>query len=201
MSESQHPPKTADGSALSRQAQEAERAVLGAAILDPVVVDNLIIAPDDWLIPWHERCWARLVAFRAEPLPSCLVGAEWTEAVLLAAWGWSASHDWVRDGAKVEASELVALMKACPTPIGAAYAVRVLRSCAKVRRLQDACAIAIESLSHGVDLDTVAQTLLPIVEASVSPPRLDPEQFFMREDTTPAPLPKQWADLLPVGVP
>lgn len=181
---------------LNRQAESAERTVLGAAMLDPVVLGAYGVEAGDWLIPWHAECWDRLVTLRADPVASALTGADWTTAVLTAAWMWAEGHD-ARTGAKVEPSAVAALVRECPTPMAAAYALRVVRRCAQARRIYDACAAAMEAIAHGDDVGEVACGLLPVVTAAVPPPRVDDFRASLEASPDPLPAASPWSAHLP----
>ena len=124
---------------------EAERGLLGAALLAPDVLDELglAVSPGTWYRPPHEATWTRLVALRALH-PTLAAG--WYEVAMLAAWDWP----------DVDGCAYVAgLARDCPSAEAAPYYLRSMRRLALTADCRTAAAGVVEAIDRGDAIDDV----------------------------------------------
>lgn len=134
---------------MSKTATAAERSLLGAAILDPYIVDEHAgtLTDADWYRPQHAALWRRLAALRADPEHARADAGAWTAAVLHEAYAW---------GQEVDGVAYVSLVaKEAPEPQSAGYFMRAIQSEALGRMVRDAARLAVEQIDNGQPPSTV----------------------------------------------
>jgi replicative DNA helicase len=134
----------------ARPTWKAERDLLGLAILDPIVVDEIgdALTPEDFARPPHGNLWRRLGELRADAMHARAEGETWTQAVMVEAYAWGTDVD----GAAYVAS----LMREAPPDRAAApYYVKKVREAKAARVLRDAVCAAVERLDAGERAEVV----------------------------------------------
>lgn len=139
------------------KADTAERDLVGAAVLDPSVVDQFAayVRIEDFAMPPAAEVWRRLVRLRADPFAFALAGEDWMSAVMTAAWDWGNEEPRGTFGPAFVSD----CMMAAPTVEGALFAYRVMREEAVRRRFAESLHRALDGLKTAASVALVARIL------------------------------------------
>lgn len=195
---------------LYARAAKAERAFIGAACLDPRVIDDVApdLSGDRFVLSPLGYAWDRMRAFRQSPMVAGFTGEDWTRAVLCEAYVWGVNGGTSGHPGFV-AADFVACVSESVSAVGAVHLRNVIVQCAQARDLRDIAADIATRLGDGANLAECADILrTALAPLPTVPPTDDGEPpFFIDptpDDTPPHPLPPlsaKWAALLPAAGP
>ncbi len=143
---------------MSKPTVAAEKNLLGAAIHDPLIIDEHgpTLCEADWYRPQHGTLWRRLGELRANPQHARVDRGSWASVVMHEAYAWGQEVD--------GAAYVVQLASAAPDVASAGYFLRAIQSAALGRMVRDCAAACVEQIDAGHD----AAAVLAGFEAAVT---------------------------------